>query len=220
MAVVSENRMTPIPRGIPLDIAALLGCAVTTGLGIVCNELQVKMGQSVVVFGCGGVGLNVLQGCMLANAYPIIGIDIVEDKLQQALIAGATHVFLPDNPELKNILGKDGADYVIDTTGQQTVMQTAWELANSTGKVCLVAQMRHDQYLPLRTLPMHSGRAIIGSDGGSTDPSIDIPRYIQLLKSGRLQLSSLITHRVPLTEINAIMDAARSGKVGRAIIEM
>lgn len=220
-SVVSENRLTKIDKDIPLDIAALFGCAVTTGLGISANEAQVRMGQSVVVFGCGGVGLNVIQGAMLSNAYPVIGLDIVEEKLHQALVMGATHVFnsaaLPEN--LNNLLGS-GADVVVDTTGNPNIMKLAWELAAPAGKVFLVAQLRHDQFFPLQTLPMHHGRTITGSDGGGTNPTTDIPRYLRLYKAGRLNLTSLITHRCKLEGINAMLDEVRAGKVGRAIIEM
>lgn len=225
--VVSENRLTKIDKDVPLDIAALMGCAVSTGLGVVVNDVQVKIGQSVVVLGCGGVGLNVLQGCALASAYPIIGVDVVEAKLNTARVLGATHtIHNIDNIQwrledaIRNILGKSGADVVIDTTGNPKVMETAWNIAGNSGKVCFVAQLRHDQTLPLQTLPMHHGRTIIGSDGGGTNPTVDIPRYLRLYKAGKLNLSGLITHRTNLRNINNMLDLIRSGVVGRAIIEM
>ena len=233
-AVVSENRLTKIGSDIPLDVAALMGCAVTTGLGVVNNDVRLKMGESVIVFGCGGVGLNVLQGCMLAGAYPIIGVDIADEKLQRAIVMGATHVA---NSREKNginynggmstikdwivkLTGRGGADAVIDTTGNPEVMRLAWELAAPTGRVCLVAQLRHDQTLPLQTLPMHTGKTILGSDGGDTNPTIDIPRYLRLYKAGRLNIRNLITHVVRLRDINSVLDDIRAGRVGRAIIEM
>jgi S-(hydroxymethyl)glutathione dehydrogenase/alcohol dehydrogenase len=213
-----------IPKDIPLDVAALLGCAVTTGLGLVSNEAQIKMGQSVVVFGCGGVGLNVLQGSMLTNAYPIIGVDIGEQKLRQALVMGATCTLDARMPNLKEAIysevGSAGADVVIDTTGNPDIIKTAWEIANATGKVHLVAQVPKDKHIALQTLPMHQGRAIMGSDGGGTDPTVDIPRYVKLLKAGRLNLAGLVTHRCKLHEINGMLDSIRAGKVGRALIEL
>src|SRR3990167_455558 len=166
-ALVSENRLTRIDKSIPLDIAALLGCAVTTGLGLIGNEAQVRMGQSVVVFGCGGGGLNVIQGAMLANSYPIIGVDIKEEKLRAAQAMGATHVCsaLPGTrygSETGADIGlggwlrhftQGGADIVVDTTGVPEIIKTAWEIAASAGKVHLVAQIPHDKFLPLQTLP-------------------------------------------------------------------
>ena len=226
MSVISENRLTKIDKDIPLDIAALLGCAVCTGLGVVANDLQVKMGQSVVVIGCGGVGLNILQGCLLANAYPVIGIDINEQKLQQAIVFGATQILNGKTCDAESLLHavklhtNGGADFVIDTTGSAAAMQSAWNMTNKTGRVCLVAQLRHDQYLPLQTLPLHTGKTIIGSDGGGTNPTEDIPRYIKLLKAGRLNLRGLISHRTNLDGINATLDLVRAGKASRCIIEM
>lgn len=221
IAVVSENRLTKIPNDIPLDIAALMGCAVTTGLGLVSNEAQVKMGQSVVVFGCGGVGLNVIQGATLVNAYPVIGVDLTEEKCRRAIAQGATHVIHEHTRDhLRSILGPSGADVVIDTTGNPDVIALAWEIAASAGKVHLVAQVAHDKFLPLQTLPMHHGKTIVGSDGGGTNPTVDIPRYLKLYKAGRLNLRNLITHRCKLSEINPMLDEIRAGKVSRAIVEI
>jgi S-(hydroxymethyl)glutathione dehydrogenase/alcohol dehydrogenase len=214
-AVVSENRLTRIPQEIPLDEAALLGCAVTTGLGLVSNEAKVKIGESVIVYGCGGVGLNVIQAASLAGAYPIIGMDIVEEKLQQAIVFGATHTGISGKvePHLK-------ADVVIDTTGNPEVMKKAWEVAAPSGRVVFVAQLRHDQHLPLQTLPMHQGKAVMGSDGGGTNPTVDIPRYVRLLQSGRLNLRGLITHRTDLEGINDMVARIRRGEIGRSVIEL
>src|SRR3990167_7534111 len=220
-SVVSENRLTKIPDDVPSEIAALFGCAVTTGLGIVANEAQVKMGQSVVVFGCGGVGLSVLQGCLLASAYPVIGVDISETKLKQALVMGATHVILNDTPDgfnkIRHIL-PEGADFVIDRTGSPRVMEAAFDIAARDGKVIFVAQLHHQCRVSLQTLPMQMGRTVLGSDGGGTCPSTDIPRYVRLLKAGRLNLQQLITHRYPLCHINKALDIVRTGACNRCII--
>ena len=210
MAVVSENRLTRVSKDLPLDVAALFGCAVTTGLGVVTNEARVKIGESVVVFGCGGVGLNVIQGCSLAGAYPIVGVDIKEDKLQQALVMGATRICLP-----REITEK--FDVAVDTTGNPAVMSLAWKWGS---RVCLVAQLAHNQVLPLQTTPMQGGRRLFGSDGGGTNPTDEIPRYARLWQAGRLNTRSLITHRVRLSQVNDILDDIRAGKVGRAVIEM
>ncbi len=210
VAIVSENRLTKIPNDIPLDEAALFGCAVTTGIGTV-NDAKIKPGESVIVFGCGGVGLNVLQGCSLVTAYPIVGIDLDEAKLQQALVMGATNASLPTN------FADNTFDVAVDTTGNPTVIAQAWKVAK---RVCLVAQMRSEQTLSINTTAMQSGKTIFGTDGGMTDPTVDIPRYVRLLKSGRLNLRGLITHRTDLDGLNSMLDLVRSGKVGRSIIEM
>ena len=216
-AVVSENRLTTIPKHISLEHAALLGCAVTTGLGLICNEVNLKMGQSILIYGCGGVGLNVIQGAHLAGAFPIVGVDIVKEKFALAQKLGADLTCIPS--ELSDLIKRRGKfDIVVDTTGRADVMKIAWESCASDGQVCLVAQLPHDQFFPLQTLPMHAGKRIIGCDGGLTNPTKDIPRYLNLYEAGRLNLADLITHRFSLADINFGLDAVRSGKVGRGLI--
>ena len=215
MAIISENRLTKIPDDVPLAEAALLGCAVTTGLGAVFNDVNLKPGESVIVFGCGGVGLNVLQGCSLITAYPIVGVDIDDTKLEQALIMGATHTVNSKHADMK--LPITGAfDAAVDTTGIPAVIELAWKWAK---RVCLVAQMRSDKVLSINTTAMQSGKTIFGTDGGMTDPTVDIPRYVRLLKAGRLNLRGLITHTTNLDGLNAQLDLTRAGKVGRGIIK-
>ncbi len=212
MAIISENRLTKIPDDVPLAEAALLGCAVTTGLGAVFNDVNLKPGESVIVFGCGGVGLNVLQGCSLVTAYPIMAVDTTDEKLQQAIVMGATDTcfasFIDD-------IKADSFDVAIDTTGIPLVIETAWKVAKRT---CLVGQMQKEKVLSINTTAMQSGKTIFGTDGGMTDPTVDIPRYVRLLKAGRLNLRGLITHETNLDGLNAQLDLTRAGKVGRGII--
>ena len=217
-AVVSENRLTKVHDDVPMDVAALLGCAVTTGLGLIMNELRMKAGQSLLVFGCGGVGLNVIQGARLCNVFPIIGVDIAENKLRQAASLGADYVCTPG--ELSNFCRKNTLDATVDTTGKSEIMQLAWEYAGPEGRACYVAQLPHDQTVGLQTNAMHGGKTVFGSNGGGTNPTEDIPRYVRLLQAGRLKLRPLITHTFRLDEINTALDNIRSGSVGRAIIEM
>ncbi len=220
-SVISENRLTKIPKDIPLDIAALMGCAVTTGLGVVFNDLQVLPGHTVAVFGCGGVGLCVIKGARLVNASEIAGIDINNTKLGQASVMGATYLINSHiNPERLTERRTGSFDFVVDTTGNPDVMKLAWEITAPTGTLCLVAQLRHDKSMALQTLGMQTGKRIIGSDGGSTNPTLDIPRYIKLYKHGLLGLESLITHRYKLEDINTALNELRLGHVGRAVIDM
>ncbi len=211
-SIVSENRLTKIPA-IPLDEAALLGCAIGTGIGAVTNDVNLKPGQSAIVFGCGGVGLNVIQGCALVNACPIVAVDITDDKLSRAMAMGATSVIRSSHA----FFSTTEYDAAFDTTGNPEVIELAWRIAK---KVCLIAQVRHDRHISLQTLPMHRGKTIFGSDGGMTDPSNDIPRYIKLLEAGKLNLRDLITHRSNLAGINGLLDLIRAGKTSRCVIEM
>lgn len=219
-SVVSENRVTPIPSNFPLNLAALLGCAVTTGLGLVANEAKVSMGQSVLVLGCGGVGLNVLQGCRMASAYPIVGVDRYQDKLPKARSMGASHVFTARELQSVADILDGGADVVVDTTGSPSAAKNAIELCRPGGQIFFVAQMRHDQAFQINSSVLHSGKRITASFGGSTNPDIDIPRYIRLHEAGLLNLPDLITHVCRLEDINKMLDLIRAGSVGRALINM
>ncbi len=224
-AVVSENRVTPIPDGLELDVAPLLGCAVTSGLGVITNNAHVRIGDSVVVFGAGGVGLNVIQGAVLAGAHPIIAVDLYDAKLEFARKFGATHTINSRQTnalaEIQRILGRGGADVVVDVTGQVDVIETAYELAGPTGRVILVGVPAKGKKPSFYTLPLHFGKVITGSHGGETDPTVDIPRYVRLYRAGKLQLRQLITDRMPLARINEAIEKMRSGEiVGRCILEV
>lgn len=223
-AVVSENRLTAIGPDIPFEIAALMGCAVTTGLGVVTNEARVRIGESVIVLGCGGVGLNVIQAARLVSANPVVAVDLNKEKAIAAIRAGADiGIFAESEEDRRAQIAESlpaGADVVIDTTGNPDVIRLAWELTAGNGRLCLVAQVRHDRTIALQTLPMHSGKTLIASDGGRTDPGVDIPRYLGLYRAGKLKLDHLITHRAPLSGVNMLLDQIRAGKVSRAVITM
>ena len=223
-SVVSENRVTPIAKEIPFEIAALMGCAVTTALGLINNDAHVKIGQSVAVFGCGGVGLNMVQGAAMVSADPIIAIDIYDHKLALAREFGATHTINSATSdvrdEIRKIVGRRGVDVFIENTGLVRLIEMAYELTASTGRVHLVGVPRFDQDITIHSLPLHFGKVLTGCEGGHTNPSEDIPRYLNLYQKGKLQLDKLITHRYPLSEINTALDKIRAGEVGRCILSM
>jgi len=224
-AVVSENRLTPIPRDFDLKLAPLFGCAVTTAMGVINNDAHVKIGQSVVIFGVGGVGLNIAQAADMVSAYPIVGVDLHDSKLEMARRFGATHGFNSNNTpdlsaEIRKIVGQDGADVVIDTTGNARVIELAYELTHPDGKTILVGVPRKGDDVSIYTLPLHFNKVLTGSHGGSTEPHIDIPRYIRLYHAGKLKLDGLITHEFGLDEINEAIEVVRSGKAGRCVISM
>jgi S-(hydroxymethyl)glutathione dehydrogenase/alcohol dehydrogenase len=223
-SVVSENRVTPIPKDVPFEIAALMGCAVTTALGLINNLAQMKIGQSIAIFGCGGVGLNVVQGAAMVSAHPIIAIDIVDSKLEMASQFGATHLINSGKcdlrAELRKILGPPGADVCVDNTGHVKLIETAYEMTANRGRTILVGVPRHDQNINIHSHPLHHGKVLTGCEGGDTDPAVDIPRYLKLYQLGKLPLDKVITHRFPLTQINTALDQIRSGQVGRAMLHM
>lgn len=224
-AIVSENRITPIPKEFDLKIATLFGCAITTGLGVINNNAHLKIGESIVIFGAGGIGLNVVQGAAMTSAYPIIAVDIYDNKLKMAKMFGATYLINSRKKDVKDeilkIVSSDGADVTVDNTGNVEVIQLAYELTQPRGRTILVGVPKKGANTSLYTLPLHFGKIITGSHGGESNPSIDIPKYICLYQAGKLKLNELITDTFTLDEINKAIDLMRKGQIaGRCLIEM
>jgi S-(hydroxymethyl)glutathione dehydrogenase/alcohol dehydrogenase len=225
-AIVSENRLTVIPAGFDLRSAPLFGCAVTTAVGVVNNDAQVKIGQSLVIFGVGGVGLNIAQAARMVSAHPIVGIDLHDSKLEMAARWGLTHTInsSKEGPALaekiRAIVGKSGADVVVDTTGNTRVIELAYDLTHGDGRTILVGVPRAGDKASIYTLPLHFKKILKGSHGGSVSPDIEIPRLINLIGVGKMTLDGLITHEFPLTQINEAIAAHRSGTAARVIIRM
>ncbi len=223
-AIVSENRMTKIPDNTEMDIAALLGCAVTTGLGIVFNNADLKPGQSIAVFGVGGVGINVLQGAQLVNAYPIVAVDLYDNKLEQAKFFGATHLINAKEQNLETLLkelsNKKGFDVTVDTTGNNKVRELAYNATSNTGKTILAGVPSQGDKMVIDSFPLHFGRQMFGSHGGNTVHTVDIPRYLNLFKLGKLKLTEQISHSYDLEKINDAVEQVINGKVNRCVIHV
>ncbi len=223
--IISENRLTVIPPDFDLKVAPLFGCAVTTAMGVINNDAKVKVGQSVVVFGTGGVGLNIVQSASMVSANPIIGVDIKNAKLEMAKRFGATHCLnsleTPDlDGAIHKIVGFQGADVVIETTGLPRIIEQAYELTHPDGKTILVGVPTKGNNVSIYTLPIHFNKVLTGSHGGDAVPHIDIPRYIRLIQSGKMTLDGLITCEFSLDQINEAIDVVRSGDAGRVLIDM
>jgi Zn-dependent alcohol dehydrogenase len=223
--IVSENRVTRIDASIDMDIASLFGCAVTTGFGVAENNAKIRFGESVVVFGAGGVGLNIIQAAALLSAYPIIAVDLYDGRLELAKTVGATNTInsqtLDAKATIKEIIGAQGLDVFIDNTGQPSIIEMGYELTGAQGRVVLVGVPRKGNNINIYSLPLHFGKTITGSHGGEAIPHEDIPRYQKLLAAGRIQLKPLITERLGLDDINKAIDAMRSGQLnGRCLIRM
>ena len=223
-AVISENRLTRIPADSDLDVAALFGCAVTTGFGVVQNNAEVRIGESVVVFGAGGVGLNIVQASALVSAYPLIAVDLHDNRLELASRMGATHVINSKNEDagarISEILGGTVLDHFIDNTGQPAIIQLGYKLTGPKGRVTLVGVPRKGNDISIYSLPLHFGKVLSGSQGGETVPEVDIPRYHALFKAGRIKLRELLTNRYSLEQVNEAISGMRSGQVsGRCLID-
>ena len=220
-AVISENRLTVVPAGTDHEVGALLADTLTTGFGVINHDANVRIGESVVVVGCGGIGLGVTLGAKLAGAFPIIAVDLHDHKLAKAREYGATHTINSSREDFaaacETILhGK--ADVVIDGTAQPAVLEKAFALAGPAGRCVVFGVMAHDRKISLNTLPLHFGKTLTGSHGGGSEPARDIPRYLRLMTGGGFDPRGMVSHRMRLGDINDTIARMRSGEVIHAMI--
>ena len=205
-----------------MRIAPLFGCAVTTAFGVVNNDAQIKIGQSVVIFGIGGVGLNIAQAASMVSTHPIIGVDLLQHKLEMGKKFGLTHTVDSEqenvNDTILDIVGTQGADIVIETTGNSRVIEQAYELTHPDGKTICVGVPRKGDNISIYSLPLHFNKVLTGSHGGDAVPDVDISRYIRLINAGKMTLDGIITHEFGLDDVNEALDLVRSGEAGRCVI--
>lgn len=214
-----------IPDDFDLQLATLFGCALTTGFGVITNNADLKIGEPIAVFGAGGVGLNQIQAAALTSAYPIIAVDIFENKLSMAARFGASHLIHSENTdverEILKIVGSVGVDIAIDNTGNTEVIALAYKLTKPQGRTILVGVPQDGRNISIHSLPLHFGKILTGSHGGECNPTLDIPKYINLHLAGKLKLDGLITNIYPLSEINVAIKKMRIGEIeGRCLISM
>ncbi|MEM7503749.1 MAG: zinc-binding dehydrogenase [Pseudomonadota bacterium] len=224
-AVISENRLTVIPNETDLRVASLFGCAVTTGFGVVVNDAGLQIGESVVIFGAGGVGLNMVQAAAMTSADPIIAVDLFDGRLELASRMGATHTINAREQDasaaIMQILDGQPLDVFIDNTGLPDIIQTGYQLTSATGRIVLVGVPRAGNDVSIYSLPLHFGKRLAGSHGGDTEPESDIPRYLRLFEKGKLPLSELLTETFPLEDINTAIARMRDGSMaGRCLIDL
>jgi S-(hydroxymethyl)glutathione dehydrogenase/alcohol dehydrogenase len=225
-SVVSENRMTKVPPDFDAEAGALLGCAVTTAMGVINNNAKLGIGESIAVFGTGGVGLNIIQFAARVAAHPIIGIDLHDHKLELARKLGASHTLNARNcdlrEEIRKIAGPQGVDVAIENTGVADIIETAYEASSPQGRVILVGvppkAARHPSFY---TLPLHFNKVLTGSEGGGCRPEIDIPKLVRLCQAGKLDFKGLVSKRYELEQINEAIDDLKHGRVaGRCMVLM
>jgi S-(hydroxymethyl)glutathione dehydrogenase/alcohol dehydrogenase len=225
-AVVPEASCVPIPESAPFDVAALVGCAVSTGVGAVWHTAGVRPGDRVAVFGCGGVGLSAVLGARSVGAVPIVVVDVSEDKLRKATELGASQgVRWAGTPEATAEAVKEasggGVDYAFEATGRPEAMLAAFLSTRPRGAAVLIGISRADAVLPLPAIQIpRAERRILGSAYGSVSPHRDFPAILALHAEGRLPLERLITHRLPLTGAPEALELVRRGIAVRAVLDL
>jgi S-(hydroxymethyl)glutathione dehydrogenase/alcohol dehydrogenase len=221
--VVPRNAVVPIDADIPFDVAALVGCGVMTGVGAAINTARVTPGSTVAVIGCGGVGINVIQGARLAGAATIVAVDRMASKLEMAANFGATDLVRDD--ALTDAVGRlsaDGAgfDYVFEVVGRSSTIRQAWDATRRGGTTVVVgAGSRTDMVSFSAGELFNSEKKLLGSLYGSADVRTDFGRLLRLWKAGRLDLTGLVSRHITLDEVNDAFTAMEAGEVVRSVIE-
>ncbi|MER6027935.1 Zn-dependent alcohol dehydrogenase [Streptomyces sp. NPDC001851] len=221
--VVPAGCAVPIPEDVPFDIAALIGCGVTTGLGAALNTADVEAGSSVAVIGCGGVGISVVQGARLKGAAEIVAVDPVASRRESALGFGATRAVSPEElaDARQQVTGGEGFDHVFEVVGRSATARTAYENTRRGGTLVVVGAGAMDDFLQFNMFELFfDEKRILPSLYGGGDVLRSYERTIALWRAGRVDLAGLITHRVPLAGINEALDQMRTGTALRTCIEI
>jgi S-(hydroxymethyl)glutathione dehydrogenase/alcohol dehydrogenase len=224
-AVVSENRCTLLPEGIPMDVGVLFGCALPVGAGIVINTLKPVAGSSVAVFGLGGVGMSALMACMLFDCAQIIAVDVSPEKLAFAQRLGATVAIdaRTQDPvaEVRRLTNGAGVDYSVESAGMTQTIEQAFNSVRRSGGLCVFASHpRGGEHISLDPFELICGKRILGSWGGESHPDRDTARFAELYLTGRLPLENMITKRYALDDINLALDDLEQRRCLRPLIEI
>ncbi|WP_239395110.1 Zn-dependent alcohol dehydrogenase [Frankia sp. CiP3] len=220
--VVPENGVLRLPADVPLAQAAVLGCAVLTGVGAVLTSAKVAAGASVLVIGLGGVGLSVLQGARLAGADPIIAVDVSAAKEELALRLGATHFRLASpalSKEVRALTGGIGVDHAFEVVGKSATIRAAWSATRRGGRTTVVGVGAKDDLVSLSALEIfYSARTLTGCVFGSCDPDRDVPFLLDHARRGSIDLRGLVTAEIGLADVPAAFEAMLRGSGGRSLI--
>lgn len=220
--VVSARSLLPLPEGVPLADAALLGCAVLTGYGAVHHSARVREGESVAVFGAGGVGLAAIQAARLAGAGEVVAVDVSPEKEQLARSSGATGYLTASETtakEIRKLTGGFGADVAIECVGRAETIRTAWSSTRRGGRTTVVGVGGKQEQVQLSALEIfHFARTLTGCVYGNCDPARDLPVLAEHVRGGRLDLGALVTQRIGLEGIPAAFEAMLAGRGGRALV--
>lgn len=220
--LVPESGVVKAPEGMPLDKAALVGCSVMTGIGAVLNTAKLAEGETMAVIGTGGVGLNVIQGGVLASASRIIAVDVLDNKLEYATTMGATDVInaTRDDPvkAILDMTGGRGVDFAFEAIGNVKAARQAFDMVRRGGTAVIVGMMPFNSTIELPGAAFLGEKKAIGSYYGSTRFRVDMPRLCEFYLKGKIKLDELVTRRYELSQINEAFAAMKNGEVARSII--
>ena len=222
-AVIDQSQVVKIPGDMPLDRAALLACGVITGFGAVVNRAKVEVMSSCVIIGVGGVGLNSIQGAAISGAYPVIAVDILDEKLEAAKKFGATHTINSKKVDpittVKELTGGRGADYVFVTVGNAKAVEQGFAMSGPRGMTVIIGLPKFTDRLDISPFAfIKEERMLTGSFMGTTQLHTEIPKLVGLYKAGILKLDELITARYPLEKINEAIESVERGEALRNVI--
>ena len=220
-AVVPESGAVPVRADMPLDKGCLVGCAVMTGVGAVTNTARIEAGSTVAVIGCGGIGLNVVQGAILSGAGRIIAVDLLDNKLEYANEFGATDLVNGRSGDVvEQVLAlTGGVNYAFEAIGNTQTIHQAYQMLALGGTLIVVGMAAENDEVSFNALSLpRTERAIVGSWYGSARPWVDLPKLVDLYLSGKLKIDPLISRTYPLKAINEAYDALAAGEVARSII--
>lgn len=213
-SVISENRLVKIPVRVPPHIAALLGCAVPTGAGIIFHTLNVKKGSSIAIFGTGGVGASAILAAKMRGCKVILAVDITKEKLQFARSLGATDAILFDELKFQAV------DYAIEASGNKQAMEKAIEIVGDHGQVVIAGNLKKDEKISLDPFELIKGKKIMGTWGGETDIDHDIPMYAKAYLEGKMKIDNLLFKRIQLEKVNEELNMMEKYQIlGRVVID-
>ena len=225
LAVCSENRLSPLPQGVPADHAIMLGCALPTGYGCVVNTGRARAGESIAVFGAGGIGQSAIMTAVALGLAPVIAVDVAEDKLQMAKAFGARLLINPTSDDvlaaIKSATNGKGVDLAVEATGQPSIMAMALESVRAQGGRAVIAgNARMGEELRISPGLLNQGKSLLGTWGGDSVPDRDFPKIAALMAAKKIDVAPLLTKRYGLGGINAALGDLKDGRVGRPVIDM
>ncbi len=221
-SIISENRLFKIPKTFPLKEAALIGCAIPTGLGVIFNTAKPSAGQSIAIFGCGGIGLCAIQGAAISGCAPIIAIDIKSEKLKTAKKFGATHIInANDKDPIEEIQKICTLDFAIEASGSPIAMnQALHSVKNQGGKAVIIGNAHHGKFVQIDPKQFNMGKQLLGTWGGDNNPDIHFPRYCNLINHNILNVNHLTNNLYKLQDVNLALKDLEDGKALRPILDM